>query len=393
MKRILTFLFAAIFAFMAFSVSDMVLVEKGTFQMGGLWGDGANFESPVHEVTFTNDLLIGKYEVTFDEYDAFCEETGRTKPGDEGWGRVSRPVINVSWHDAIAYCNWLSQKETLPFAYDSNGNLLDKNGEITVDTRNVAGYRLPTEAEWEFAARGGTKSSGFEYAGSNSLEEVGWFDSNSEGMTHEVGQKLPNDLGLYDMSGNVWEWCSDMFDEYPDSPQINPYKTIGFGGPVMRGGSWEYEARSAWVASRDCGSEFAKSNGLGFRICRTIPDPADTAAFPDKGIVLLLPEDKAVFENFPRLMKFEWLPVNLPEGTTYQIEIEYCWKFSNSIDEPEFFGIWAEGNYSPWISRSGLTATVLDHEFIGSQPGRWRVGYKDESGEIKWTDWRYFRFH
>lgn len=96
MKRILTFLFAAIFAFMAFSVSDMVLVEKGTFQMGGLWGDGANFESPVHEVTFTNDLLIGKYEVTFDEYDVFCEETGRIRPGDEGWGRGSRPVINVS---------------------------------------------------------------------------------------------------------------------------------------------------------------------------------------------------------------------------------------------------------------------------------------------------------
>lgn len=393
MKRILAILAAVSFALVAFSVGDMVIVEKGTFKMGALRGDGMNFESPIHEVTFTNNFLMGKYEVTFDEYDVFCKETGRSGPDDEGWGRDRRPVINVSWHDAIAYCNWLSRKENLPVAYDSNGNLLDRNGEITADTRNVSGYRLPTEAEWEFAARGGIKSSGFEYSGSDDLEEVAWFDSNSEGKTHEVGQKLPNELGLHDMSGNVWEWCSDIFDEYPGEAQINPYRTNGFGGPVMRGGSWEYGAVEARVAYRDCGSEFAISSGLGLRICRTVLDSEDAATLPDEGIVLLFPKDNEVLKGFPRLMELKWSPVNLPEGTVYHLEIQYCWKFSNDTQDPNFFGIWVEGNYAPWISLTGLTSTVLDNEFIGSQPGRWRVGYKDEAGTLIWTDWRYFRFY
>ncbi|MDD4479579.1 MAG: SUMF1/EgtB/PvdO family nonheme iron enzyme, partial [Mesotoga sp.] len=107
-------------------VGEMVLVEGGTFMMGDEFGDLVDFCRPVHEVTLTYDFYIGKYETTFDEYDAFCEVTGRSKPNDEGWGRGSRPVIYVSWRDAIAYCNWLSEKEGLPKAYDTIGNLLDK---------------------------------------------------------------------------------------------------------------------------------------------------------------------------------------------------------------------------------------------------------------------------
>jgi len=108
-------------------IGQLVLVEKGRFTMGDTWGDGYDNEKPTHQVTFTYDFYIGKYEVTFDEYDAFCEATSRSKPDDEGWGRGNRPVINVSWNDAIAYCNWLSDIEGLSKAYDSRGNLLDKD--------------------------------------------------------------------------------------------------------------------------------------------------------------------------------------------------------------------------------------------------------------------------
>jgi len=118
---------------------EFVLVEKGSFTMGDTWGDGYDNEKPTHKVTLTYNFYIGKYETTFDEYDVFCEATGIVKPDDKGCGRGSRPVINVSWTDAITYCNWLSDKEKLPKAYDSNGNLLDKDGRITTDPSEVVG--------------------------------------------------------------------------------------------------------------------------------------------------------------------------------------------------------------------------------------------------------------
>ncbi len=190
-------------------VGEMVLVEKGTFMMGDEFGDLWHGCGPVHQVTLTYDFYMGKYEVTFKEYDAFCEATGRSKPSDRDWGRGNRPVINVSWWDAIAYCNWLSEKEGLPVAYRlwgeaSEGQMLDANGNVTTDITKVLGYRLPTEAEWEYAARGGKHHSPYKYSGSDNVDEVAWYEGNSGDKTHEIGLKLPNALGIYDMSGNVW---------------------------------------------------------------------------------------------------------------------------------------------------------------------------------------------
>jgi len=239
-------------------MNNMVLVEGGTFSMGNTrsWNEGYSNEKPVHTVNLTYDYWIGKYEVTFDDYDAFCTATGRSKPNDYGWGRKSRPVINVSWNEAIDYCNWLSEQEGYGKAYDSNGNLLDRNGSKTTDIKKVEGYRLPTEAEWEYAARGGQKASkDWKYSGSDNLDEVGWYCGNSgdklfggtdndwnkvvsnKSKTHEVGTKKANELGIYDMSGNVWEWCHDWWGSYTSGTQTDPTDSNGGSYRLKCGGS------------------------------------------------------------------------------------------------------------------------------------------------------------
>jgi len=249
---------------------NMVLVEKGTFYMGDLWTSGNSSGKPTFEVTFDYDYFIGKYEVTFEEYDEFFIHGGRQKPSDNGWGRASRPVINVSWWDAITYCNWLSTKEDLPVAYDDEGNFLDKDGNITTDPSMVMGYRLATEAEWEYAARGGKNNDSFMYSGSEEVDEVAWYGSNSENKTQPVGKKKPNSLGIYDMSGNVEEWCSDCYGLYTSSEKINPFANSG-SARVSRGGSWSSNAAYSRVACRDFYSPTVTVNCLGFRIARTVP--------------------------------------------------------------------------------------------------------------------------
>ena len=189
----------------------MVSVKGGIFTMGD---NNYTNSSPEHSVT-VEDFEIGKYPITFDEYDAFCEATGKDKPDDAGWGRGNRPVINVSWYDAIEYCNWLTEQEGIEPCYtivrDEDDNIIE------VMYKEVPGaYALPTEEEWEFAARGGNKSEGFKYSGSDDLDEVGWYGQNSNGQTHPVGEKAPNELGLYDMSGNVWEWTNTPYQSYKD---------------------------------------------------------------------------------------------------------------------------------------------------------------------------------
>ena len=239
--------------------------------MGNVRNDceGYDNEKPVHTVNLTYDYWIGKCEVTFDECDAFCTVLGRSKPDDYGWGRGKKPVINVSWKEAIEYCNWLSEQEGYAKAYDSNGNLLDRNGSKTTDIKKVEGYRLPTEAEWEYAARGGQKTKGYKYSGSNKLNEVGWYGSNSGGKTHEVGKKKANELGIFDMSGNVWELCHDWYTSYTSEAQTDPTGSDRGSYHLLRGGSWSVYANSCRHPYRDYDSPAYGYSSLGFRLART----------------------------------------------------------------------------------------------------------------------------
>ncbi len=229
---------------------EWVWVEGGTFQMGCTSEQEYNCDSderPVHEV-YVDGFYMSKYEVTFDQYDKFCETTGRSKPDDEGWGRGDRPVINISWNDAMAFCQWLSKK---------TGTTI----------------RLPTEAEWEYAARGGRKSHGYKYAGSNDVNEVAWYRYNSGKKTHPVGQKKPNELGLYDMSGNVWEWCWDWYDRfyYFSSPRHNPKgpPSSPHAYRVLRGGGWGRKPKSLRCSARMWGGDNYGYENYGFRLIRT----------------------------------------------------------------------------------------------------------------------------
>jgi len=220
---------------------EMVFVKGGTFTMGSPTSEkDRGSDETQHQVTLS-DFYIGKYEVTFEQYDAFCTATSRAKPSDRGWGRGKRPVIYVSWEDAKAYCGWLSSK----------------TGEI---------YRLPTEAEWEYAARGGNKSNGYKYSGSNTIGNVAWFADNSSSKTHSVGQKTSNELGIYDMSGNVWEWCSDWYGDYSSGSQTNPTGATRGSSRVCRGGSWSDYAQYCRSAYRGSNGPGHSSRYMGFRV-------------------------------------------------------------------------------------------------------------------------------
>ena len=265
---------------------EMVLVEKGSFEMGDVFELVSLAVNNVHTATFTYDFYIGKYEVTFDQYDRYCQETKKATPDDNGWGRGSRPVINVSWYDAIAYCNWLSEKEGLAKAYDETGTLIDSNGKITTDPSLIEGYRLPTEAEWEYAARGGNKSKGYKYSGSNKADDVAWYEKNSGGTTHEVGTKQPNELGIYDMSGNIYEWCIDIYGWWADREDERNYKNIPtvnqcYTGCVndnfdcyeliLRGSCYESSEYSLYVFFRNVQPPDHADKYYGFRLVRTEP--------------------------------------------------------------------------------------------------------------------------
>ena len=229
---------------------EMVLVEGGTFEMGSEEGD--TDESPVHDVTLKS-FYIGKYPVKQAEWVEIMGENPSLEEGDE------MPVTNVSWYDCVEFCNQLNEENGYEACYEIDG-------EEVKWLRNKRGFRLPTEAEWEFAARGGNESIGWEYAGSDDAEDVAWFDDNSENELQDVGLLEPNELDIYDMSGNVDEWCWDWYDDYPDKKKNNPLGPRSGSYRVNRGGSWCFSADYCRVAHRSSDAPTDGSFNLGFRL-------------------------------------------------------------------------------------------------------------------------------
>ncbi|MCB9283828.1 MAG: formylglycine-generating enzyme family protein [Lewinellaceae bacterium] len=266
---------------------DMVLVPGGTFTMGDVMGDKEyDFELPLHEVTL-DSFRMGRFAVTFDEYDAFCVATGREKPSDQSWGRGRRPVINVSWYDAVEYCNWLSEIWQLDPAYSIDKNKQDPNNTSDNDKQKwlvtfnpkARGYRLPTEAQWEYAAREGGKKVRFGNGkGVADPKEINFDGSKEYKKSYSIegeyrrktlpGGSLnsPNELGLHDMSGNVWEWCWDWFGKYSSDAQTDPTGTLGSSDRVFRGGGWGDNPQDCRVAARGSVNAPGRGGDLGFRL-------------------------------------------------------------------------------------------------------------------------------
>ncbi len=217
---------------------EMIKVEAGSFIMGCTneqGGDCDSDESPYHRVTISQDYYIGKFEVTQELWEAVMG----TNPSN--WKAFDRPVECVSWNDAMEFCAELSRMTGRRFT-------------------------LPTEAQWEYAARGGKKSTNAKYSGSSSAANVAWYDGNSGSQTHPVGRLRANELGIYDMSGNVWEWCLDWKGSYSSASQTDPMGPSSGSDRVLRGGSWNNYAGYCSVSNRSYYTPDNRFNSNGFRL-------------------------------------------------------------------------------------------------------------------------------
>ena len=261
---------------------EMVPVEGGSFMMGSATGPGD--ASPVHKVTL-NSFHIAKFEITVDQFRKFVEVTGyRTDAekdkgayifdsvkwvvaADANWANPhfaqtgNNPVVHITWWDAINFCNALSDAEGLDAVYDIDGHSV--SGDLWKN-----GYRLPTEAEWEYAARGGKTGGNTTYSGSEDAASVAWFMLPYSEGTRPVGMKAPNQLGIHDMSGNVWEWCQDRYAPYKADAQSNPCASSTEMKFVLRGGCWMLSKDHCAVYSRTKDEPSNTDFTFGFRVVR-----------------------------------------------------------------------------------------------------------------------------
>ena len=270
---------------------EMVLIPAGTFQMGSIQGTSSN--RPVHEVTITKPFYMGEYEVTQAEYEKYCSYTGSSAPSSSYGDGDNYPAYRVSWYDALVYCNKRSIAERLTPCYSINDST---NPDVwgTVPTSsdsewnavecdwNANGYRLPTEAEWEYAARAGDNTvDSLTYSGTSDVNELGkyaWYESNSNSVTHEVGTKLPNAFGLYDMSGNVWEWCwnwiTDSYDTEAEGGS-DPTGASAGSSRVLRGGCCSSLTGNFPVSVRSSYTPSKRYYDTGFRVVRSFPSTTE----------------------------------------------------------------------------------------------------------------------
>ncbi len=258
-------------------------IPGGSFWLGShaQEEDAHESEQPAHEIKIS-DFYLGEYQVTQEYWQALMGDNPAYFKGER------RPVENVSWYDAAVFCNRLSlQSGFRPcyylvepgtgqyskiFGQSAKGNWdLPNKGDVVLDP-SANGYRLPSEAEWEYAARGGayTHASRMTYAGSENLAQCGWYGENSQNETKEVGLLLPNALGLYDLSGNVWEWCGDWYSDYPKERKKDPQGADGGRARIVRGGSCFNRSQRCRVALRRSYEPEYRDNYLGFRLARSL---------------------------------------------------------------------------------------------------------------------------
>jgi len=230
----------------------------------------------VHMVTLTHEWSISETEVTnaqFQHYMDYDPQELWMMEGDVdyGYGCDDCPVQNVSWFEAAAYANAMSAEHGLDACYTCSGDDAEVMCEPAMDPYTCSGFRIPTEAEWEYAARGGE---GFTYPGSDDIDEIGWWEDNSDDMLREVGTLKPNGYGLYDMGGNIREFVYDWLAPYPSEDQINPvvYPEAGTH-PAERGGSWACRRPELRVDRRNLVMGFERDVHTGFRIARTADIP------------------------------------------------------------------------------------------------------------------------
>lgn len=238
---------------------EMVFVEGGTFIMGCTSEQGGDCdydESPNHSVTLS-DFYISKYEITQAQWAAIMKTSIRQQRDK------ALPFSQEKYNPDTTFLI-CGEGPNYPMYYVS----WDEVQEFITRLNRLTGkqYRLPTEAEWEYAARGGKKSEGYKYSGSNFIEQVAWYEGNSGLKTHPVGSKQPNELGIYDMSGNVWEWCYDWYGAYGNGSQTDPVGPALASRRVIRGGGWDNDATNGRVSDRDVITPSFRYYALGFRL-------------------------------------------------------------------------------------------------------------------------------
>lgn len=244
---------------------SMTKIEGGTFKMT-YKDDSVKSKKTYHNITLSS-FELSTHEVTVAQWKEFLTETLREIPNRPKWGwREDFPITNIKWTEAIVYCNWLSKKNNLTLVYTKDGNNWICNFKAN-------GYRLPTEAEWEYAAKGGNKSKKFIYAGGNDLNLISWYSLNSKKSPQTIETKLPNELGLFDMSGNTWEWVWDYYSPLYSKTieSTNPTGPIRGTNRCLKGGSWDSSKLQFLKPEYQLNWNPNETNEFfGFRIARSI---------------------------------------------------------------------------------------------------------------------------